>query len=109
MADYTAPEPYGLGLLTSLDAATATGAGAELSCLGARSYALDVRTTGTPTSFSVSLEGTVNGTDWVAIGSAVTAAGLTWQVDKPAARVRANLTALTGGTAPAVTAEILAV
>lgn len=108
MADYTAPEPYGLGLLTSLDAATATGAGAELSCLGARSYALDVRVTGAPTSFSVALEGTVNGTDWTTVGTAATAAGLTWAVDKPVARVRANLTALTGGTAPTVTVQVLA-
>lgn len=108
MADFTAPEPHGLAQVTSLSAATAIGAGAAVDCEGARAYALDVRVTGAPTSVTVALEGTIDGANWGSIGS-VTAAGLTWYVDKPVVRVRANLTVLSGGTAPAVTAEILAV
>lgn len=109
MADYTAPTPFGLGNVISLDAAVAVGAGVALEVEGSRSYALDVRSTGTPTAISVTLEGSLDGSNWETLGSAATAAGITWSVDTPVKFVRANLGTLTGGTTPTVTAVILAV
>lgn len=107
MADYSGSRPYSL-LFTSLRGATGTGAGDNRSVPGTVTYAISVQTTGSPASFNVNVEGTLDGTNWSSLGS-ITAAGVSWQVDKPVSQIRANLTTLTGGTAPTVTAMIMAV
>lgn len=107
MADGTGPVPWSLKY-TSLAAATATGAGAQMDASGSRTYTLDVRTTGSPASFTVALEGTLDGTNWTSIGTTSTT-GRTRFADSPVKTIRANLTALSGGTSPTVTAVILMV
>lgn len=103
------------GPFKSLSAVTATGAGAAFA-LGAakRTFGLQVTVTGAPTAAVVDLEGSLDGSTWDAIGTWSIGAGqasgdIVFVVDRPVLHVRANLTTLTGGTAPTVTAYICAV
>lgn len=94
---------------TSLDAATAVGPGESRDLEDVRRHFTVVYfATGGPTSASVVLEGSHDGTNWVQVAGM--AAGPT-----PSAttiytnwfrHIRANLTALNGGTSPTVTATI---
>lgn len=101
----------GIGSMTALSAVTSTGAGTALD-LGAAygKFALQVKHTGSPATVIVTIEGSVNGTDYMTIGTwtAVSQANgdIIFVTDKPCAYVRANLTTLTGGTAPTVTATL---
>lgn len=62
-------------------------------------------TTGSPSSFYVDLEGSLDGTNWFSLG---TISGASYIVvgDYAVRYVRANLSGLTGGTNPTVTAWI---
>ena len=95
-----------------LTAATSTGAGPakDFSKLIDK-HSLQVTTTGDPTAVTVTLEGSLDGTNFFTIGThAFVAADITadgamfFDADKPCLHVRANLTVLTAGTAPTVTA-----
>lgn len=100
----------GLPPLPSLVAATAPRVGLAYSLGSAvNNFTAQITTTGSPASFSVTLEVSNNGTTWVAAGAAITAVGLTTFAGVGAAYARLNLTALTGGTAPTVTGLICGV
>lgn len=95
----------------SLNAVTGNATGSSID-LGAahRNVAFIVSTTGTPTGGTVTLEVSVDGTAWfttattAAVGSSVTMGTL----QNTAVRfVRTNLTGLTGGTSPTVTAKVM--
>jgi len=93
----------------SLSAATGTGVGSAKG--GARTWAMDVIVTGAPSAVTVLLEGSVDGgATWRTLTTMNTAAGARVEApDKPATKIRANLTVLTGGTTPTVTAWIVGV
>jgi hypothetical protein len=94
---------------TSLDAATATGPGAALDAgqvIGGATVM--VATTGSPTSFDVTLETSVDGLVWFDTGAAITVSGTAANTEVRGRFYRANLTALTGGTDPTVTALLAA-
>ena len=84
-----------------LDAAAATGTSSSIE-LTSVNYAVQVVATGSPTGITVDLEGSLDGTNFLEIGT-ISAAGIFFVTDSPVKHVRANLTALTGGTAPTVT------
>lgn len=71
------------------------------------SFTVHVDTTGTPTSYSVKLQGLLDpgGSVWTDIGAAITADG-TYNVAAAAgiyySIVRANITAVSGGTSPTI-------
>lgn len=100
----------GFSVYALLNAATATGAGTLLATPGIdRFHSIQVMGGGTvpATACVVKLEGSLDGTNWAPI--------LTWTLGTqaykdiislanfPVIYVRANLTTLTGGTAPTVT------
>lgn len=91
-------------LLTLLSAVTGTGAGTAADLGDVRDeFSLLVSTTGSPT-FSVTFQGSIDSTGWFTLGSAVVAVTSGTSVTGTLARyVRANLTALSGGT---LTAEL---
>lgn len=98
-------------MVQSLSGATSPGAGAAADVSGCLSFAMQVVHTGLPTTITVELEGTINGTHWVTLATWTNLApgDIVFVVDKPVAQVRANLTALLGGTSPTVSAWIIAV
>ena len=66
--------------------------------------------TGAPTGVSVTLQGSLDGTNWFILATSTSTTGDYQSVaDKPCHFVRANLGTLTGGTAPTVTARIAGV
>jgi hypothetical protein len=89
---------------------TATGAGTAfnlLLCHG--NFTIAVTVTGAPASCAVQLQGSLDNVNWYSMGSATSNTSGTAVVNAtsmPALWVRANLTTLTGGTAPTVTALI---
>jgi len=98
----------------ALDAAVATGAGVSRD-LGevADHHTLFVTATGSPSSWTVKLQGSHDDLTWVdlhsASGSTATTAVTAPQSDAPGHLVRyirANLTSLVGGSSPTVTATI---
>ena len=98
---------------TSLDAAAATGAGAsrDLEALSGH-HTMVVSSTGSPSSVSVILEGSHDGSVWVQLGTAVGAGPSVRTVPGDGVLehlvrfVRANLVTLSGGSSPTVTATI---
>ena len=99
---------------TSLSAATSTGSGASKDLEGVfRTHTLAVTITGSPSAFSINLQGSHDGISWYTSNAAAT---LTEQNVGTAGYathdlylwryVRANLTVLTGGSSPTVTATI---
>lgn len=57
-------------------------------------YAWQVVFTGTPTSITVNLEGSIDGTNWFTIDtSSATTSGLKFVVDKPVEYLRCNISA----------------
>lgn len=98
----------------SLNAASATGAGAahDLGVL-ADHHTMFVLTTGGAT-WTVVLEGSHDGSAWLSLGQASGSSAGPVQVTTPTSdipgilvrHVRANLTVLTGGSSPTVTATI---
>lgn len=68
-------------------------------------FTVAVNTTGSPASYSVQLEGSMDNTNWKIIGSAITSDGVSAQTTSNIFYpfVRANLTAVSGGTSPKIT------
>lgn len=97
--------------VTALNAATATGPSAATD-LGSMRTALALQTvvTGTPSGVTVTLEGSLDGVHWAPalLTSTSTTGDYQGRAGSPVRYIRANLTALTGGTAPTVTAIIAA-
>jgi hypothetical protein len=100
---------------TSLDAVTQTGRGTcfrltrDEHSRPATAFAVSVTTTGSPTAYTVLFEGTEIGTgaDAVTLGTITEATDQTIYVSNVFPKtVCANLTALSGGTSPKVTAKI---
>jgi len=94
---------------TILNAVTATGLGASKDLEGVGStFDILLFTTGSPTTVTVSLEGSHDGTNWYAITNPVATlsvphvsiTGFLFRF------VRANLITLTGGSSPTVTATV---
>jgi hypothetical protein len=90
--------------------ATGATAAAHLSVV-AHKHTVAAVPTGSPTGCSVKLEGSLDGTTWFDLSTAqtCTSAIMFHVVEKPVLVVRANLTALSGGTAPTVVVKYLGV
>ena len=72
-----------------------------------RTFAFQTVVTGTPTSFTLTFQGSLDGTTWYTLGTSTSTAGeAQFVVDKPAQYVRATLSALTGGTAPTISTYV---
>jgi hypothetical protein len=101
----TSPESAPSHLVTLLDAVTTTGAGPSRDLGDLRDeIAVQVETTGSPT-FSVQFQGSLDGENWFSLGSAITSPTAGTAVTGELARyVRADLTALSGGTLTAAVA-----
>lgn len=94
----------------SLNAVTGVGAGTSIDLEFAyRCFTMQTTVTGAPTAVSITLQGSLDGTNWFTLATSTSTTGdLQHVVDKPVRFVRANLGTLTGGTAPTVTALIVA-
>jgi hypothetical protein len=89
----------------SLNAVTVTGAGSALMFDEPKaSHTMFVLTTGSPSTVTVFLEGTPDGVNWFEISSITNTSLLNIGANWPLAGVRANLTVLSGGSSPTVTA-----
>lgn len=91
-------------------AATGAGTAVNLSVV-AHKHTVTAVPTGSPATCTVKLEGSIDGTTWFDLSTAqtCTAAVAFHVVEKPVLAVRANLTALTGGTSPTVVVKYLGV
>lgn len=100
----------GKRVIQSLVAATAVGAGGSYDLSGCYSkFTLQTVVSGAPTTVSVVLEGSLDGTNWTTLATSSSTTGDQQSVaDKPQAYVRARVATLTGGTSPAVSAFIAA-
>lgn len=95
-----------------LDAVTATGASLTWAVrMKPRNHTVQVTITGAPTAVTVDLEGSLDNVSWSSLASHIMSAGelsaglaMFHVVDKPVRYVRNNLTLLTAGTSPTVTA-----
>jgi hypothetical protein len=95
----------GTAPMTSLAAATATGAGTSfnLGC-AVNTVGVQITDTGAPAAISVTLQASYDlGGTWTNVGSAITAVGVTVFQNVCAPMLRLNLGTLTGGTSPTVT------
>ena len=109
--------PEGGPTATSLSAVTSVGAGTALALRGGRgAFGMQVSYTSNPTAVTVTLEGTIDGTNWVTLATYAGGSGgsnvsgdIVFVRDTPVLQIRAHLTTLTGGTTPAVTATLCAV
>lgn len=93
----------------SLDGAAVTGVGATHDLEGSlANHTMTVVITGAPTSLNVDLEISHDSVNWIAVGTASGSGAfkLVRGTVTVARYVRANLTVLTGGTAPTVTAYV---
>lgn len=104
-------------LLTSLDAVSAVGVGAQTEFDTPKlSISMQVSFTGSPTSVVVGLEGSVDGQNFVQLREFNTSQNSNGDIvtnvpaspSAPVIVARANLITLTGGTSPTVTATIAA-
>jgi len=94
---------------TLLNAAAATGAGAEFAVpvipAGglASNFTWQTVVTGSPASISTTLEGSNDGTNWTVLDTSTATTGEVRSIaNTPVAFIRANLGTLTGGTSPKV-------
>lgn len=107
-----AVSPGGSGVMVAHNAATADGNGSPFNLeVAHRTWGLQVVEGGTVTTGTVTLQGSLDGTNWFALGAAYDAAvdtsgDIKWAVDKPVTRVRAVLANITGGGN--ITARIVA-
>ena len=94
----------------SLSGATAVGPGMSITFdLPKAKHGLTISVTGSPSVAQVSLDGTINGTDWFSIATATLTNMIAFPVSPVAVTAtRANLVSLSGGTSPTVTAWIAA-
>ena len=81
--------------------------GPGIRVTGSRSYGIQTVVTGAPT-FSLTVQGSMNGSDWVDLSGAISTANITYVVDKPVVFVRANITSFTLGTNPRIKVYIAA-
>jgi hypothetical protein len=89
---------------TSLDAATSPGAGSVRDLEGSLfHHTVLVWATGEPSAVRVDFYGSHDGDNWFNFGNTT---GAPLSVDRVVRYVRADLTTLTGGTSPALTATI---
>lgn len=76
-------------------------------------FTVDVKTTGSPASYSVQLEGSLDNRTWYIIGTAITADGVYNRTVAGAGVnfpfIRANITAVSGGTSPTITMNWVAI
>ncbi len=102
-------------VFTSLNAATAVGAG-DVAAIGGpaalggvpRKIAWEVRVTGAPTAMQVDLEGSLDNSNWYQIDTYNTVANTLREVTQRGAKfLRVRLVTLTGGTSPTVTARLM--
>lgn len=97
-----------MSAVTLLNAAASTGAGSILFLPHlVKTHAVQLQaTTGSPTTVTIALEGSLDGVVFFILDTATytTVANMNFAVDKPVNYVRLNLTTLSGGTAPTVTA-----
>jgi hypothetical protein len=97
---------------TSLSAATSTGAGTSVFFgVPVAAAGLLVVATGSPASFNVNLEGTIDGAHYFTLAAVTQAtaggiAGVTRGSMPPVIGTRANLTAFSGGSSPTFTATV---
>lgn len=91
----------------SLNAATATGAGASRDLEGVYTrHTLAVSVTGGPESLQVRLEGSHDGINWHVLSGTFASTGF-YTADSHLVRyVRANFISISGGSSPTVTATI---
>lgn len=105
----------GTSVTQALSAVAVTGASATTDYGAAHSkHSMQVVLTGSPTVVTVALEASLNGSQWMTAATWSTGAGqasgdIVFTSDKPVRYVRANLTTLTGGTSPTVSAYLTAV
>jgi hypothetical protein len=93
----------------SLDAVTVDGAGVIHDLENVKvDHAIQVSSTGSPSGYDVSLQGSLDGINWITITSTGGSDPDKYSSngDFPVRYVRANLSNLTGGTAPTVTALV---
>lgn len=96
----------------SLNAATGIGAGSVVNfSWPRRNISMQVVYTSNPSPVKVTLEGTIDGTDWFILATFDTGAAsvnkdIVYADNVTVLSARANLVTLTGGTTPAVTASI---
>jgi hypothetical protein len=92
---------------TSLDAATAPGAGAVLDLQRVeKDFTVSTWAVGSPSSVTMTLQGSHDGTHWVNMGNLSVGDMFAAASGFLVRFVRVNLTAISGGTSPAVTATI---
>lgn len=100
--------------LKSLVAATATGAGQALVFDSPKRahFGFQISWTGSPSSIEVQLEVTIDGTNWVSIGtftsngSTPASGAIQTSETGPVMGTRLNLTGLSGGSSPTVSGSI---
>jgi hypothetical protein len=74
------------------------GAGTSYNLgVAVNNFTVQVATTGSPT-FTLDLQGSLDGTTWTTIGSAISSTGLTTFTNVVVSFVRLNLATLSGGT-----------
>lgn len=98
----------------ALDAVTGTGASAPIWALGLTRWMVHVDLTGSPTSFQVDLEGSVDGTTWSDMASSSSTSSTSEFGYAPAGTsfraypyVRVNINTLSGGSSPTATVTII--
>lgn len=96
-------------VITALSAVTSTGAGSSNSLgSGLEKHTWEIVVTGAPATVSITLQGSIDGTNWYTLDtSTTTTSEMRHVVNKPVRFIRANLGTLTGGTSPTVTVRIL--
>lgn len=95
-----------------LNAVAATGAGTTHAVrMKPRNHTVQFTITGAPTAVTLDLEGSLDDSTWISLAShimtaaeLIATAAMFHVVDKPVRYVRLNLTTLTAGTTPTVTA-----
>lgn len=99
----------------SLSAVTSTGTGTAINLRGARStICCQVSLTGAPSQVVVTIEGTIDGTNWKTLATfdvtnnSNASGDIIRNTGIAVLQARAHLTTLTGGTSPTVSATIAA-
>ncbi len=86
-------------------ALTATGTTSSFSIAANSNHTLSIVVSGGPSGCTVNLDGSLDSTHWFDLsgGQTCTSSVMFHVANRPVTFVRANLTALSGGTAPTVT------
>jgi hypothetical protein len=101
----------GTTAMQSLSSVTVTGPGTSFNLTNARAnLGLQVACTGSPTTVLINLEGSLEGTHWFTLAHSSNISGeIVFASNVPVIWLRANLTTLTGGSSPTVSAWLVAV